>query len=165
MRRGTAAGSGSQEMWLCWIIATAIISWQLFVPPIIGLADQGDFVRILGPLGYAPKPMGPEHKYLYVTRKFAWDPSYREFRWEQMSSEFITAGIALGLNRILFSAQELDLTILGFVHTVAFYRLIRQFNRLFTIVLITPFFCWSSRMSVMFLTGIPGTPNQHPVFG
>ena len=28
-----------------------MIFWQLFVPPIIGLADQGDFLRVLGPLG------------------------------------------------------------------------------------------------------------------
>jgi hypothetical protein len=63
-------------------LAGAIIAWQLFCPPIIGLADQGDFVRILGPLGYAPVPRGPEHKYSYVTREYVRDPSYREPRWE-----------------------------------------------------------------------------------
>jgi hypothetical protein len=46
-----------------------------------------------------------------------------------MSSEFIPAGMAVCLNKVLFSAQEFDLTIFGFVHIVLFfgalYRLLR----------------------------------------
>jgi len=106
-----------------------LISWQMFVPPIIGLADQGDFVRILGPLGYAPKPKGPDHKYFYLTRKFVWDPGYREPRWEQITSEFIPASVAIGLNRTVSSQWSIDLTSFGIVHAVLFvtgvYRLLR----------------------------------------
>ena len=124
----------SQELFAFWIAGAVLISWQLFVPPIIGLADQGDFVRILGPLGYAPEPKGPEHKYSYLTRKYVWDPSYREPRWEQISSEFIPATIAVLLNRGLFSSQQFDLTIVGFVHAafflLALYRLLRALQPL-----------------------------------
>ena len=60
--KGRDSNTSPRELWIWGILATAIISWQLFLPPIIGLADQGDFVRILGPLGYAPKPKSPEHK-------------------------------------------------------------------------------------------------------
>jgi hypothetical protein len=101
-------------------LAAALVGWQLFVPPIIGLADQGDFVRLLGPLGYAPQPKGPEHKYFYLTRRFVWDPSYREPRWEQITSEFIPVGIALALNRAFFNPKVFDITIVGFVHALLF---------------------------------------------
>lgn len=102
------------------VLAAALVGWQLFVPPIIGLADQGDFVRVLGPLGYAPQPKGPEHKYWYVTRKFVWDPSYREPRWEQITSEFIPVTLALALNRGFSDPAAFDITIVGFVHALLF---------------------------------------------
>ena len=101
-------------------VAGALVGWQLFVPPIIGLADQGDFVRVLGPLGYAPQPKGPEHKYSFLTRKYVLDPSYREPRWEQLSSEFVPAALAVILNRSVFSAEQVDLTTIGFVHALFF---------------------------------------------
>ena len=96
------------------------MAWQLFVPPIIGLADQGDFVRLLGPLGYAPVPKGPEHKYWYVTRTYVKDPSYREPRWELATSEFIPAGIAIALNTLFENPYTFDITVFGFTHMVLF---------------------------------------------
>ncbi len=101
--------------------AAVIIGWQLFVPPIVGLADQGDFVRILGPLGYAPVPPGPEHKYWYLTRTFIQDVAYRQARWEIPTSEFIFARAALFINRLIHGRQQFfDLTLVGFVHAAAF---------------------------------------------
>jgi hypothetical protein len=96
------------------------VGWQLFVPPIVGLADQGDFGRVLGPLGYAPVPKGPEHKYAYVTRTFVQDPGTREPRWEQISSEFILATVAVTLNRMLVGPGAFDITVFGFTHAVLF---------------------------------------------
>ncbi len=112
--------SRTVELWLVLALAAALVGWQLFVPPIIGLADQGDFVRVLGPLGYAPQPKGPEHKYWYVTRKFVWDPSYREPRFEQITSELIPAGIATVLHRVFTGQDSIDLTTVGFTHAAIF---------------------------------------------
>lgn len=112
--------SRTQELFAVLCLAAALVGWQLFVPPIIGLADQGDFVRLLGPFGYAPQPKGPEHKYWYLTRKFVWDPSYREPRWEQISSEFIPASLAFLLNRTFHNPQSFDLTLFGMVHAAFF---------------------------------------------
>jgi hypothetical protein len=122
------------EMIAVLSIAAAIIGWQLFVPPIIGLADQGDFVLLLGPLGYAPQPKGPEHKYWYLTRTFVWDPSYREPRWDQPSSEIVPAKAAVFLNRIFGDPRKFDLTLFGFTHAalflIAFARLLYVTRRL-----------------------------------
>jgi hypothetical protein len=112
----------SRTLQLCLVLALAgtILGWQLFVPPIVGLADQGDFGRVLGPLGYAPVPKGPEHKYAYVTRTFVQDPGNREPRWEQISSEFILATVAVTLNRILVGPGRFDITVFGLTHAVLF---------------------------------------------
>ena len=100
--REDSAPSGSQAvpsiqrvlLWTTLLFITSSVAWQLFIPPIIGLADQGDFVRLLGPFGFAPQPKGPEHKYEFVTRTFVRDPSYRAPNWEQITSEFIFAEAA-----------------------------------------------------------------------
>lgn len=109
-----------RELCLALTLAGALLVWQLFVPPIIGLADQGDFVRMLGPLGYAPVPKGPEHKYWYVTRTYVKDPSYREPRWEQATSEFIPARIAIALNSLFGNPKTFDITVFGFTHAAFF---------------------------------------------
>jgi len=109
------------QILLALAIVAGLIVWQLFVPPIIGLADQGDFVRMLGPLEYAPVPRGPEHKYWYVTRKYVKDPTYREPRWEQPSSELLTAWAATRLNRLIAGGQEFDIRIIGWAHALLFF--------------------------------------------
>ena len=91
-----------------------------FCSAIIGLADQGDFLRVLGQLGYAPVPKGAEHKYWYVTRKYIKDPSYREPRWEQLTSESIFARTAIALNGLFGTSKTFDITVFGFTHTLIF---------------------------------------------
>jgi len=62
--------------WLIWSAAAAILGFQLFVPPIVGLSDQGDFARMIGRFGY-----GPEDKSsfwgAYVKRTYVRDRSFR----------------------------------------------------------------------------------------
>jgi len=110
----------TMKLVLALALTGALVAWQLFVPPIIGLADQGDFLRLLGPLGFAPVPKGPEHKYWYVTRKFAQDPSYRQPRFEQVTSGLIIARAALALNRFLGNPRTFDVTLFGFIHGTLF---------------------------------------------
>jgi hypothetical protein len=101
-------------------LAGALVTWQLFIPPIIGLADQGDFLRVLGPLGYAPVPKGPEHKYWYLTRTYIQDPSYREPRWEQITSEMIPARIAISVHNLFGNPNAFDITVFGLMHALIF---------------------------------------------
>jgi hypothetical protein len=99
--------------------AAAILIDQLFIPPVVGLADQGDFVRTIGRFGY-----GPLHraglKYVYVEPKYIPDPSYRSPYWEQANSEYLFVGAALLLNQALSKDGALDITMAGLVHALAF---------------------------------------------
>src|SRR5580704_1455233 len=99
--------------------AGAILTCQLFIPPIVGLADQGDFIRTIGRFGY-----GPQHKgsleYAFVEPKYIPDLQYRNRDWEQANSEYLFVGAALMLNKLVSKDGALDITVAGFVHLLAF---------------------------------------------
>ena len=98
--------------------AGAILTYQLFIPPIVGLADQGDFVRTIGRFGYGPQHHG-SLEYTYVERKYIPDPHYRSPYWEQANSEYLFVGAALSLNKLVSKDGALDITVAGFVHALA----------------------------------------------
>lgn len=106
---------------LAWIVVAAaavILTWQLFIPPIVGLADQGDFARILGRFGYTA-----EHRsatIAFVAPKYISDPSSRRPGWEQPSSEYLFVACAILLNKIISRDGKLDIVVIGVVHALAF---------------------------------------------
>jgi len=99
--------------------AGAILTYQLFVPPIVGIADQGDFLRTIGRFGYGPQHHG-SLEYVYVEPKYIPDPKYRSPYWEQANSEYLFVGAALMLNKLISKDGALDITVAGFVHALAF---------------------------------------------
>jgi hypothetical protein len=105
--------------------AGAILTYQLFIPPIVGLADQGDFVRTIGRFGY-----GPQHhaslEYVYVEPKYIPDPQYRSPYWEQANSEYLFVGAALLLNKLVSKDGALDITVAGIVHALAFLAVLAR---------------------------------------
>jgi hypothetical protein len=46
--------SNDSRWFLAVIGAAAILVYQILIPPIVRLADQGDFVRTIGRFGYGP---------------------------------------------------------------------------------------------------------------
>src|ERR1039458_9836504 len=87
--------------------AGAILAYQLFVPPIVGLADQGDFVRPIRRFGYGPLHHG-SLEYVYVEPKYVPDPEARAPGWEQANSEYLFVGAALLLNKLVSRHGALD---------------------------------------------------------
>ena len=66
--------------WLVFVAIAAAIIIQLFVPPIVGVADNGDYDRVLGPLGLEPT----------VTE---WSDRY----FDHLNLDYRTAPVAEGL--------------------------------------------------------------------
>ena len=117
---GEGAGAAlKRKLMLVVACAAAILAYQLFIPPIVGLADQGDFIRTIGRFGYGPQHHG-SLEYKYVERKYIPDPHYRAPYWEQANSEYLFAGAALLLNQLLSKDGALDITVMGLVHALAF---------------------------------------------
>jgi hypothetical protein len=104
--------------WASVAVAAFILSWQLFVPPIVGLADQGDFARVIGLFGYGPADKTTE--YAYVAGKYVPDPKARLQVYEQATTEYIFAAAAVLLNKLISQDGSLDIRVIGLVHLIAF---------------------------------------------
>ena len=100
--------------------AGAILSLQLFVHPIVGLANNGDFEKVMGYAGfqYLPGPVD-EHFYSWIQTRFAIAPP----GWHRsgyLTSETLLALTARGAAMAGGARQIFDLRILGAVHTLVF---------------------------------------------
>lgn len=127
--------------WIRWAVlaaAAAMISWQLFVPPIVGLADQGDYARMIGRFGYGPAQKSPPDYIAFVPKTFIPDPSYRVRNYEHVESEYLFTGAAVWLNRLFSKDGTLDIEMIGLVHAIVF---LAAFARLLVVT-----------------TGLPGAP-------
>ena len=104
--------------WIVIAVAAAVLSYQLFIPSIVGLADQGDFARIIGTFGYAPEDRSAT--IAFVAGKYVPDPSARRSEWEQPSSEYLFVACAILLNKVISPDGRLDIVVIGAIHMLAF---------------------------------------------
>jgi hypothetical protein len=100
-----------------------VVVYQLFVPPVVGLADNGDFERVLGIFSLG----GPvDDQYHFVHLKYNFDPHYHSWR-ELISTEQVLTGIAILVNGPFSKQGTFDLRFLGAIHAalyiLAFYLL------------------------------------------
>ena len=99
--------------------AAAILVYQLFVPPIVGLADQGDFGKMIGRFGYHKEDRSTS-LWAYLDAKYVPDPNGREPRTEQATPEYALVGTAILLNHLVSKDGTLDIVVMGLVHAAAF---------------------------------------------
>src|SRR5258708_17663865 len=105
--------------WIAVLLAAGLISFVIFVPPVVGLADNGDFVKISGRFDlYLPNQSNG-----FADSTYQIDPQHH-WRGDVISSEILPAALAVGLNRI-FSSRTFDMRWIGAVHAalylLAFY--------------------------------------------
>jgi hypothetical protein len=84
----------------------------LFVPPVVGLANNGDFGKVTGVFGLGADGRD-EFKYAPIHYTFA--RAYK-FDMEYRSSEQLLAAAAIGLNRMVRRDGDFDVRAIGFVH-------------------------------------------------
>jgi len=108
------------------LLAAAAVVFQCFVPPNVGLADNGDFPKIAGqfdvgnPLFSKDVSRFADFKYV-VDSKYHWDSQF-------YSSELLLFAAAFGLDSISGKPDTFDLRLMGAIHAaiflLAFYRLL-----------------------------------------
>jgi hypothetical protein len=110
--------------WLALFFFAAIIVYQCFVPPVVGLSDNGDFEKVLGIFSVGAPP--PDDPWKFVRLKYEVDSKYHSWR-EFISTEQVFAGIAILLNTLFSKQGTFDIRLLGLVHAAllmfAFYLL------------------------------------------
>ena len=117
--------------WAIWCAAAAILGYQLFVPPIVGLSDQGDFARIIGRFGYAREDRATPLSAGYMAQRYVPDPHARSPGIEQPGPEYILVGSALLLNKLVSKDGRLDIVVMGLVHAAVFLAVLA---RLFAVI-------------------------------
>lgn len=102
--------------WVFFVAAAAILAWQLILPPVTGLADNGDFGKVIGRFGLE----APVHRtYEYADTVYFFHP---EHRWVSgfRSAEIPLAQAAIWLNALLSKDGSFDLRAIGIVHAALF---------------------------------------------
>ena len=121
LRAATKGWSRGFEFLVFALIAAAIL-YQVLVPPVIGLADNGDFRRMMDQTGLALPTGEPYNKpFQFIDLRFVvGEPRASDAGYT--SSELIFVNAALILNKLAstaFTDGIFDLRLLGALHAVA----------------------------------------------
>ncbi len=97
------------------ILFAGSIIYQIFIPPVTGLADNGDFVRIADKVGIS---QGNDKQYMkFINLVFPIQPKYNVKGYQ--SSEMIFVLLSVGLNGLLFHDGLFHLNLLAGLHAIA----------------------------------------------
>jgi hypothetical protein len=109
--------------WAAVIVAALILGWfLLFGPTIIGMADNGDFVRVIDREGLYYQPSGPHDSeyFSYFHRIFTQRQYFNEQSSGIFTSQAIPIRLSLWLNNIFFSTEQYDIRFQGFIYIIYF---------------------------------------------
>src|SRR5258708_5912051 len=100
------------------LLAAAAVVFQCFVPPAVGLADNGDFPKIAGRFSVG-NPLFAKDFVKFADLKYVVDSKYH---WDSpfYSSEVLLFAAAFGLDSIRGKPEAFDLRLLGAVHAAIF---------------------------------------------
>ena len=103
---------------LLLLLAAAVVSYQTFLPPVVGLANDGDFGKIAGVfrLG-SPLEGSLVNRFSYTT--YVFDQKFY-YRSDFASSESILLKLALDVNSVFSKTGTFDLRVMGAVHAAVF---------------------------------------------
>jgi hypothetical protein len=94
------------------LLAVLILGFQLFVPPVVGLANNGDFHKALASFSLAG-PVADEYK--YATQTLTYSPSHF-LVFAFTSVEQLLTLISIALNTLVSKTGTYDLRFIGAVH-------------------------------------------------
>src|SRR5712691_6372578 len=97
-------------------LASAIVSYQILVPPVVGLANNGDFGKVIGVFNLTG-PIQDENawadtRYEFNPKKHYWAGFY--------SSEHLLLAAAIAANTVLSKDGYFDLRSIGLIHEALF---------------------------------------------
>jgi hypothetical protein len=102
--------------WLAFALFLAILALQVFVPPIVGLSNNGDFGKVIGVFNLAA-PVEDEYKFVSPT----YNVDARNHLWYGFaSSEQLVTATALALHRPFSKTGQFDLRWIGLLHSAAY---------------------------------------------
>ena len=104
--------------WLLLLMLAILLITRLLVPPIAGLADNGDYVRITEPLGLrSPAGTWEDEYFLYVNQKYLIVPRTAP---QLFSSQLLLGETALAVDRLVTRDGSFDLRFLAGLHLLLY---------------------------------------------
>src|SRR2546427_2936344 len=97
-------------------VAAAILTYQLFLPPPVGLANNGDFGKLIARFNLGA-PF--DNEFRYAATKYNFDPKYH-YDSGIYSSELLSVYAALGLNALVSRDGNVDIRCIGALHAALF---------------------------------------------
>ncbi len=104
--------------WAFVVLFALAVIYQVLIPPVVGLPDNGDFQRMTQSVGLTPADSGKTDGYCSFTRYYSWDPTHRGKPFP--SAELLFVGLALLVNGVLCKNGLFDILSLGLVHGLAY---------------------------------------------
>jgi hypothetical protein len=103
---------------VCLLGVAGVLVFQLFVPPILGLADNGDFQREIGVFGYGPAPQVPPLTWAYVAPTYTLQQErvVRRPEYEQLTSDYLFVAFAVAISRFFPGDGTLPIILVGLIH-------------------------------------------------
>ena len=111
-------GTSPAVLWLDALllaVLSTILSIQLFIPPFIGLADNGDFPKISG-LFSLTKDQRQNFRYFVSEYEYSQNSYDRGLRF----SGVVPAAAAIYLSRLIHGPKQFDIRYLGLCHGIMF---------------------------------------------
>jgi hypothetical protein len=96
------------------LIAALLLCWQLIAPPVVGIANNGDFGKLLGRFG-----LGAPNEFQYANTHYLFSDQYR---WQSgfSSSELLLIVPMLAVNAIISKDGRFDIRLMGVIHGCLF---------------------------------------------
>ena len=101
------------------LLFAGIISFQLFVTPFIGMADNGDFKKVTGVFCLGPRD-GDPHYYGFFVPRLVFDSKYCYSTDQIPTTEWMFTAVAVKLDGFIHNGPDFDIRVLGAVQALVF---------------------------------------------
>jgi hypothetical protein len=122
------------------ILCAGVLTWKLLLPGFIGLANNGDFGKVAGPLCISDADNGADN-FVFFRSDYVRGPKYC-YEPHVMSSEIGLAWLASSIEKIMTDPARFDIRWLGALHVLIFLGfyfsvllLLRRLNTIARVIL------------------------------
>jgi hypothetical protein len=125
--------------WIALTLAAIVVLSRVAVPPVIGLADNGDFPKIMGRFSLEPAAEKADWYFKYAHTRYVVDPhSYWNMGFSSSETPLATLAVRAGL--WWSGGDSFDIRFLGVLHSILFLGAFAL-----ALPLLRPFPPWSRR--------------------
>lgn len=104
------------KRWPLLLLFGAIIGYQTLVPPIVGLADNGDYIRIGSLFRLDPVVQNPADRFFrYVPEEFYIDTGRAPYVEHRVTGHLF-AGAAVAISKLVSKSGNVDMRLFGLLH-------------------------------------------------